>query len=235
MTGGGFYVVSFVSCSSCFMLKFSGCYVIKLLGVWRAQAPPLIVGGAVRAGGKHPCGLCQCHLPHWWLSLIPFWLCFSFRSPGTYFVRRQWKFQGGFGPAFESELLTSVLTWATRAWKQLNSLVAVGLGYLWEEPPAKEECSTMEIKCLWRVHPPVCLPRKTCCDFFPATFVVKLRARFGLRDLLHLPMDKCLQMQSREFPEKLSKSKSRRVFCFFHWWGGIVFEGTVSFLFFLLH
>lgn len=33
MTGGGFYVVSFVRCSSCFMLKFSGRYVIKLLGV----------------------------------------------------------------------------------------------------------------------------------------------------------------------------------------------------------
>lgn len=33
MTGGGFYVVSFVSCSSCFILKFSGYYVIKLLGV----------------------------------------------------------------------------------------------------------------------------------------------------------------------------------------------------------
>lgn len=43
MTGGGFYVVSFVSCSSCFMLKFSGHYVIKLLGVWRAQAPPFLV------------------------------------------------------------------------------------------------------------------------------------------------------------------------------------------------
>ena len=42
MTGGGFYVVSFVSCSSCFMLKFSGHYVIKLLGVWRAQAPPFL-------------------------------------------------------------------------------------------------------------------------------------------------------------------------------------------------
>lgn len=40
MTGGGFYVVSFVSCSSCFMLKFSGHYVIKLFRVWRAQAPP---------------------------------------------------------------------------------------------------------------------------------------------------------------------------------------------------
>lgn len=42
MTGGGFYVISFVSCSSCFMLKFSGHYVIKLLGVWRAQAPPFL-------------------------------------------------------------------------------------------------------------------------------------------------------------------------------------------------
>lgn len=103
------------------------------------------------------------------------------------FVSRQWKFQGGFGPALEPELLTSILTWATCAWKQLNSLVAMGLEYLWEEPPIKEECGTMEIKRLWRVHPPTCLPRKTCCDFFPATFVVKLRARLSLRDLFHLP------------------------------------------------
>lgn len=62
MTGGGFYVVSFVSRSSCFMLKPSGHYVIKLLGVWRAQAPASLafctmatssqLGPATRLGAK---------------------------------------------------------------------------------------------------------------------------------------------------------------------------------------
>lgn len=59
MTGGGFYVVSFVSCSSCFMLRFSGHYVIKLLGVWRAEAPR---PHHPRAGPNHQ--------PHTWNYLV---------------------------------------------------------------------------------------------------------------------------------------------------------------------
>lgn len=61
MTGGGFYVVSFVSCSSCFMLKFSGHYVIKLLGVWRAQAPPFLAFA-------HLATLAQAGPGHWMLE-----------------------------------------------------------------------------------------------------------------------------------------------------------------------
>lgn len=85
MTGGGFYVVSFVSCSFCFMLKFSGRYVIKLLGVWRAQAPLFLFTGAVPAVGQMPVWplLVHHHFPCQWLSLLPFWICFSFQSSHT--------------------------------------------------------------------------------------------------------------------------------------------------------
>lgn len=82
MTGGGFYVVSFVSCSFCFMLKFSGRYVIKLLGVWRAQAPLFLVTGAVPAVGHMsvwPVSVHH-HFPCQWLPLLPFWIYFLFRS-----------------------------------------------------------------------------------------------------------------------------------------------------------
>jgi len=131
-------------------------------------------------------------------------------------VRRPWEFEGGFGPTLHSELWTSVLTCgrSTCAWKWLNPLIAVDLGWLWDEPTAKEECCATEIKCLWRVHPPLCLPRKTRCDFSPATFVAKLRAHLGLRVLFSLTVGKCLQTQSCAFARKGSKGKSRRSFAF---------------------
>lgn len=134
MTGGGFYVVSFVSCSSCFMLKFLGHYVIKLLGVWRAQAPLILVVGAAPTVGQ---------MSVWSVTVTflvddPLRFHFGFISHSEAqvpaFVRRQWDFQGGFGPILGSELWTSVLTcsWAIQIWKWLTPLIAVGLEWLWE-------------------------------------------------------------------------------------------------------
>lgn len=140
---------------------------------------------------------------------FPFGFVFHSEAQVPAFVGRQWEFQGGFGPALDPKLWTPVLTygWVTPMWK--NPLIAVGLGWL-----PKEECCVMEIKRLWRVHPPLCLPRKTCCDFPPATFVVKLWTRRGLRVLFSLAVGKRLQTQSCAFAGKVSKGKSRRVFAF---------------------
>lgn len=121
MTGGGFYVVSFVSCSSCFMLKFSGRYVIKLLGVWRAQAPLFLITGAVPAVGQMsvwPVSVHH-HCPCQWLSWVPFWMFFYSEAQIPAFVRRQLEFQGGCGPTLDincpAVLWTSILNsgWAT--------------------------------------------------------------------------------------------------------------------------
>lgn len=212
MTGGGFYVVSFVSCSSCFMLEFSGCYVIKLLGVWRAQAPPLIAGGAVPAGGKHLCGLCQCHLPHWWLSLIPFWLCFSFRSPGTCLCEEAMKVSGWLWSCFGAWALdlSSHLSYSCMKTAKLSccsgSWVSVGrtpyqggMRYYGNKMPLKSSPS----------HLP---SQKDLLWLFSSHLYCKIKSSSEFERLVPFTMDKCLQIQSCAFPEKLSKSKSRRVF-----------------------
>lgn len=196
MTGGGFYVVSFVSCSSCFMLKFSGRYVIKLLGVWRAQAPLFLITGDVPAVGQ----MCV-------TSLRPPSLPLSMALFGSildlFFIRKlrylplwggNWSFRVTVAPLW---ILSSGHQLSTPAeplvWKWPNPPIAVGLGWLWEEPADKGACCTVEIKLLQSVHPPFCLPRDVCCDFSPTTFVLKSGLYLGLRFLFSLSVHKCLQ------------------------------------------
>lgn len=102
MTGGGFYVVSFVSCSSSFMLKFSGRYAIKLHGVWRAQAPLFLITGAVPAMGQmsvRPVSVHH-HFPCQWLSLLPFWICLLLGSSGTCLCEETIEVSGWLWPHF---------------------------------------------------------------------------------------------------------------------------------------
>lgn len=198
MTGGGFYVVSFVSCSSCFMLKFSGRYVIKLLGVWRAQAPLFLITGAVPAVGQMsvwPVSVHH-HCPCQWLSWVPFWMFFIQKLRYLPLWGGNWSFR--VAPPWTSivQLRSGHQFWTPAeplVWKWPNPLIAVGLGWLWEEPAVNEKCCTMEIKLLQRVHPPFCLPRDTCCDFSLTTFVVKLGTSLGLRFLFSVSVCKCLQ------------------------------------------
>lgn len=94
MTGGGFYVVSFVSCSPCFMLKFSGHYVIKLLGVWRARAPLFLAWctlGPVSPGQARPLDA-QCQL-----AVVP-------------------RGHGCLNLLFQEEQLPSLKTWSEEVW-----------------------------------------------------------------------------------------------------------------------
>lgn len=196
MTGGGFYVVSFVSCSFCFMLKFSGRYVIKLLGVWRAQAPLFLVIGAVPAVGQM--SVCPVsahhHFPCQWLSLLPSWIWFLFGSSDTCLGEETIGVSRWLWPPLDSELWTWVLNsvWATPV-KMTKMSYCHGFGWLWEEPADKGACCTMEIKLLQIIHLSFCLPIEACCDFSPTTFIVKLGTHIGLRFLFSLSVHKCLQ------------------------------------------
>lgn len=143
MTGGGFYVVSFVSCSSCFMLKFSCHYVIKLLGVWRAQAPLFLIAAVVLSGGKCISGRLLSLSPS--PSVTPsssILFCFSHSEAQiSVLVFWQWKFQSSFGATLGSDPQTPFLICgrAIQVWKGYTPVTAVGSGGCGKNPLPKND------------------------------------------------------------------------------------------------
>lgn len=191
MTGGGFYVVSFVSCSSCFMLKFSGRYVIKLLGVWRAQASSFQVQCLLW-------GKCLCDQS---LSMPTFLingsLCFHlifvfyFEAQIPALWGGKWSFRMAVAPLW---ILSSGQQFSPLAeqlvWKWPNPLIAVGLR--WLEPADKGACCSMEIKLL-QCSPFLLSSQRHLPWLFSNHFCHKIRHSSRLEILVQLAVCKCLQ------------------------------------------